>query len=101
MELNISYRHLESSPSIEDKIHQKAFKLKKFFQGKMNVDWICSVENTIHSSEVTVTGDHFSYHATAESDDLYKTFDEVIPKLEKQLVRKKEQTRNTIHKNAK
>ena len=90
MEIKIAYRHLESTPSIDEKIREKAEKLKKFFDGKMHVDWTCSVEKDVHSSEVKVTGDHFTYHASAEADSLYKTIDESVHKLEKQILKKKE-----------
>jgi len=98
MDINISYRHITSTDSLDEKIHQKAIKLKKYFQGRINVEWICSVDKDIHASDVTITGDHFTYHAKAEADSLYKTFDEVIPKLEKQLAKRKDKTRNIIHK---
>ena len=100
MELKISYGHIESSQHIETTVKNKIEKLKKYFQGKMNVDWICSLDGTIHTSDVTITGDHFTYHAKSENDNLYKTFDDILPKLEKQLKKRKEQTRSIIHKNS-
>jgi len=100
MELKISYRHIESSQHIETTIKNKIEKLKKYFQGKMNVDWICSLDGSMHTSDVTISGDHFNYHAKAENDNLYKTFDDILPKLVKQLKKRKEQTRGIIHKNS-
>jgi len=98
VELVVSYKHVEGTPAIEEKVRQKALKLKKFFDGKLQVSWICCVEKDVHSSEVTVKGDHFSYHATSSHESLYKTFDDVLHKLEKQLVRKKEMTKDKIHR---
>ncbi len=98
MELKISYKHLESTPSIEEKIHKKAEKLKKYFHGKIHVDWICSIESGMHNSEVTVRGGHLDCHATAVDDSLYKTFDEVVAKLERQLGKKFDQMKEKIHR---
>jgi len=98
MDLKISYRHLESTPSIDEKITEKVSKLKKFFQGKISVDWICSVESDAHYSEVTITGDHFKYHATASDANLYKTIDDAVQKLQRQLERKKAKVKEKIHK---
>lgn len=100
MEVKINYRHLESSDALEETIRNKVSKLKKFFSGKMNVEWTCSLDGSMHASDVTISGDHFSYHAKAENNNLYKTVDEIVPKLERQLSKRKEQTRSIIHKNA-
>lgn len=98
MDIKISYRHLESSPAVEEKIRNKVEKLKKFFHGKMTVEWICAVDSHDHSSEVTVSGDHFSVHASAKDTNLYKTLDEAMSKLEKQLAKKSEQVKDKIHR---
>lgn len=98
MEIKISYRHIESTLAIEEKVEQKAKKLKKFFNGKMFVDWTCSVEGDVHCSDVKVSGDHFSYHVTSKDKTLYKTFDDALGKIEKQLVKHKEQTRDKLHR---
>jgi len=99
MEIKISYRHLESTPSIDEKINKKVTKLKKFFSGKMAVEWICSVEGDNHHSVVTVVGDHFTYHASSVEDSLYKTIDGAVSKLERQLEKKSSQIKEKIHKN--
>ncbi len=98
MNLKIAYRHLESTPSIEEKIEQKARKLKKYFNGKIDVDWTCSVESGQHISEVKVAGDQFTFHASSKDANLYHTFDNVINKLEKQLQKKKDQMKEKIHR---
>lgn len=93
MELKISYKHLESTPAIEEQIKNKASQLKKYFQGKMNVHWVCSTDKEVHTSEVKVTGSHFACHATAQAENLYKTFDDAIAKLEKQLSKRKDKVK--------
>jgi putative sigma-54 modulation protein len=98
MNLKTAYRHLESTPSIEEKIQRKAKKLKKYFNGKIDVDWTCSVEKGKHCSEVKVSGDSFTFHATAEDANLYHTFDGVLNKLEKQLSKKKDQMKDKMHR---
>ena len=56
----------------------------------MNVHWVCSFEKDLHTSEVKVTGSHFACHASAQNENLYKTFDDAIEKLEKQLSKRKD-----------
>lgn len=98
MKLTVSYKHIEATPAIDEKIEKKAMKLKKYFDGKINVNWICSVEDGLHHSNVTVNGDNFEAHAKSSEDSLYKTLDGAIEKLEKQLIRKKETMKSRIHR---
>ena len=100
MDLKISYRHLEPSDSISAKIEEKVKHLKKYFQGKLNIDWVCSVEgHQQHKSEVNVTFGGMSFHAHAVDKNLYASLDLVIQKLEKQIQKKNEKLKNHIHKN--
>lgn len=98
MEVKISYRQLESQPQIEERISNKASKLKKFFHGKMHVDWTCSKEGDMHQSDATVRGDHFEVHAKCSDANLFKSVDEVAERLETQIRRKNEQLKVKIHK---
>ncbi|MBK24765.1 MAG: ribosomal subunit interface protein [Halobacteriovorax sp.] len=98
MKLNISYHHLESTPSIDEKVREKADHLKKYFDGNVDVNWVCSVDGKRHKSEVNVHAGHFNFHAEAEDDNLYKTLDEVLHKMERQLRKKNEQVKDKIHR---
>jgi len=98
MKLKISYHHLESTPSIDSKVKEKAEHLKKYFDGKIDVTWVCSVERDRHKSEVNVHAGNFHFHADAEDDNLYKTFDEVLHKIEKQVSKKSDKLKDKIHR---
>ena len=98
MDLKVTYKHIESTPAIEEQIKRKSTKLKKYFNGRIDVDWICSVEGGVHSSDVSVRGDQIHFHATSSDDNLYKTFDSVIVKLERQLSKKNQQLKAKIHR---
>ncbi len=88
MDLTVSFKNLEPTEAINDRIDKKAQKLKKFLQGKTKVYWTCWVADNDHHSEVRITGNKVNIHACASADNLYKTFDLVIGKLEKQLGKK-------------
>lgn len=98
MELKITYRHLESTPSIEEKIRNKAEHLEKYFKGNIEVHWICSVDNHRHSSEVNVHAGHNYFSARAEDNDLYKTLDQALRKIEPQIREKHKQITDHIHR---
>ena len=98
MKINISYHHLESTPSIDEKVREKAGHLNKYFDGNVEVNWVCSVEKDRHKSEVNVHAGKFHFHAEAEDDNLYKTLDEALHKIEKQVRKKNEQVKDKIHR---
>lgn len=97
MKLNIAYKHLEPTPSIENKISEKADHLRKYFRGDVEVNWVCSVDKNFHRSEVNVHAGHNYFHAKAENSNLYKTMDEVIAKVERQVRRKNKKLNDKIH----
>ena len=98
MNLKISYHHLESTPSIDSKVTEKAGHLKKYFDGKIDVNWVCSVERDRHKSEVNVHAGKFHFHAEAEDDNLYKTLDDVLQKIERQVSKKSDIVKDKIHR---
>ncbi len=90
MDLKVTFNHIEKTDAIEEKIKDKASKLKKYFDGRINVHWICNVEKGQQTSSVTVSGQGFTMNAHATDENLYKTFDTVMEKLDKQLHKRKD-----------
>lgn len=98
MKLTIACQNMDHTDSIDQKIHEKSQRLQKYFEGKVTVAWNCSVKDGVHYSEVNLVGPQFDYHAKAKADNLYKTFDMAVAKLEKQIQRKKEKVKNKLHR---
>lgn len=97
MNVTISYRHLDSSPSIDQTIKSKLEHLDRFFDANIKADWVCSVEKDRHRSEVNIHVGSFHFHAHDESENLYKTIDKVVSKLEKQMAGKSKKVKDHIH----
>ncbi|MBL6988720.1 MAG: ribosome-associated translation inhibitor RaiA [Bacteriovoracaceae bacterium] len=98
MKLKITFKHLEHTPSLDEKIREKSKKLEKYLDSSAVLNWTCFVKDGHHYAEVDVHNLHYDFHATANSDNLYKTLDLVIAKLTKQLSKKKEKVKDKIHK---
>ncbi|EQC52431.1 ribosome hibernation-promoting factor, HPF/YfiA family [Bacteriovorax sp. DB6_IX] len=90
MKVTITFRHLEHTPSLDERIHEKSSKLSKYLGGKSQIKWSCYVKEGNHYAEVDLQGPNYNYHATGHSDSLYKTIDLVVAKIEKQIHKKKE-----------
>ena len=56
MKLKISFKHLEHTPSLDQRIKEKSEKFEKYFQGNTSVQWTCWVHHEEHWAEVKVHG---------------------------------------------
>jgi putative sigma-54 modulation protein len=97
MQLKISFKHLEHTPAIDEKIKAKSEKLKKFFNGNFEVQWFCYAKDQDHCADVKILGPQFEYHASGKSDNLYKCLDLAIGKIETQLKKKKSKWKQNIN----
>ena len=97
MNLQINFHHMDSTDAIKDKIQSKVNKLQKFFDGKFDIKWTVSVDKAGHHSHVIVNFGGLVLNAESTKDDLYKTFDDVLQKIEKQLLKHKTQVKDRIH----
>lgn len=99
MNLKISYRHLDSTESINSRIEEKLNHLKKYFKGKLDIHWVCSVDgHDQHKSEVQVSVDGHRFHSHATDKNLYNTLDVAVDKLESQMRKQNEKIKNKLHR---
>jgi putative sigma-54 modulation protein len=95
MKIVSSFKQLEHTPALDEKIEAKSQKLKKFFEGNFEVHWTCYVrDDGAHCAEIKLLGPSFEYHAAAHSEKMYKTLDLAINKIEKQVSKRKDKWRN-------
>jgi len=97
MKIKISFKHLEHTPSLDQRIHEKSEKFKKYFQGNTVIHWFCWVHNEEHWAEIKVNGPKFSFVAKGCSDSMYKSLDLAVEKMERQIDRQKDLKRNKMH----
>ncbi len=98
MKLKISFKHLEHTPALDSRIAEKSEHFEKYFHGNINVQWLCWVHNDEHWAEVKIHGPKFDFFAKASADNMYKSLDLVVEKAERQFEKRKDISRNKIHK---
>jgi putative sigma-54 modulation protein len=94
MNIKISYKHLDSTPAIDDVTRKKSEKLGKYFSGNLNLDWNFTVEKQAQVAHCHVTGDHMEFFAEATTESIYSSIDQVVHHLERQVRKNKELVRN-------
>jgi putative sigma-54 modulation protein len=97
MKIITSFKHLEHTPALDQKIEEKSQKLQKFFEGNFEVQWTCYVrDDGAQCADIKLLGPSFEYHANANADSLYKSLDLAVNKIEKQVHKKKDKWKNRI-----
>ncbi len=85
MQLEITFRHLEHTPALDEKIRLKVARIAKKLSPEAQYHWTSWVENDDHISTLAVRDHGRDFFARASADDLYKTIDLAIKKIENQL----------------
>ena len=97
MKLKISFKHLDHTPALDERIREKSERFEKYFEGNTSIQWFCWVEDNKHWAEIKVHGPKFDFFAKASADNLYKCLDIVCEKMERQVEKQKELKRNKMH----
>ncbi len=97
MDIKITFKNLDHTPSLDARIEKKSLRLEKFFEGRSSIQWICFTDGINHHAEITLEGPNFRINATGSDKNLYHALDKVISKIEIQLRKQKEKWKNPIH----
>jgi len=98
MQIKISSKHLEMTPSIEEYINTKADKLTRFYDRIEQID--VKIEKTTHGFTVEIISDvehHDPIIANSEDSDVYASIDSCIDKSVRQLTDLKSKLRDHKH----
>jgi putative sigma-54 modulation protein len=96
MKITTCFRHLEHTPALDVRIHEKSQHLTKYFSGNFELQWYCFAKDKKQIADICVIGNGFKLHASAESDSLYKSFDLVVDKVETQMRKLKDKNHSRM-----
>jgi len=98
MKVTFSFKNIDQTPKLENKIHTKSEKLAKILGPQVEFKWSCYVKEGVHHTELAAWGRDGDYHAHAHSESMFKTLDLVTTKMTTQLKKQKEKLKNKIHR---
>ncbi|MBX7149513.1 ribosome-associated translation inhibitor RaiA [bacterium] len=90
MNVHVTCRHMELTPSLKNHVEDKVEKLKRYLKDPIDCHVILFVEKIRHSCEITINSPHFSATALECSDNMYASIDSAVHKMERQLKKHKE-----------
>ena len=98
MQLKMTFKNLEHSPALDEKIREKTAKFENYVHGRSAFHWMCwkdSLEK--YHVEIKAVGPHLEFFAKCEHDNFYKCIDLVVDKMERQFEKHKSKKENRIH----
>ncbi|CAH1904342.1 ribosome hibernation-promoting factor [Candidatus Nitrotoga sp. HW29] len=90
MNLNLSGHHLEITPAIREHVVSKLGKIERHFDNMIDVNVILSVEKLKQKAEANVHLSGKTIFVESEDTNLYAAIDNLIEKLDRQIIKHKE-----------
>jgi putative sigma-54 modulation protein len=101
MNLTISGHHVAVTEALRDYVTQKLQRVRRHFDHVIDVGVILSVEKLRQKAEVTLHLRGKAVHCEAVHADLYAAIDELIDKLDRQVLKHKTQRQEHAHASSK
>ncbi|MAD45641.1 MAG: ribosomal subunit interface protein [Oceanospirillaceae bacterium] len=90
MKINISGHHVEITEALQNHVDDKMSKLTRHFDNITNGQVTLTVVKERMTAEATIHAAGADLHAKAEHDDMYAAIDQMVEKLDRQLLKHKE-----------
>lgn len=90
MEIKFAFKHMDSSDAIKYYVTEKCERLKKYFNGRISMDWNFEVDKQNHIAHVHLVGNHMDFFGEATTHEMHASVDAALDKIERQIKKKKE-----------
>lgn len=87
MSIAITFRHLASSDALKDYVHEKLERVQKYLRQPLDAHVTLFTERHQHVAEISLHSAGRQYQARHDSDDMYKSIDFMIDKIEHQIAK--------------
>lgn len=94
MQLNISGHHVDVTDALRSHIEKKLLKIKNHFSDVINIKMILDIEKNIQKAEAEIHSRGANFFAKAQSNDMYLSINQLVSKLESQIIKHKEKLHN-------
>ncbi|WP_198244797.1 ribosome hibernation-promoting factor, HPF/YfiA family [methane-oxidizing endosymbiont of Gigantopelta aegis] len=94
MQISVTGHHVEITDSLRNHVEDKIKKLKRHFDNVVDIHVILTVEKHVQKAEATVQISGAKLYAEDSQDDMYTAIDNMVDKLDRQIIKHKEKTKN-------
>ncbi len=92
MQVSITGHHIEVTGAMKQHVEEKISKLKRHFDNVTDVHVILTVEKLEQKAEATVQISGAKLFADDTQEDMYNAIDNMVDKLDRQIIKHKEKT---------
>ena len=93
MQTSVTFKNLDPSETLKSYVGEKLDRFDKFLDNPAEANVVLSVEKFRHIAEINIIGDRLNIIGKEETNDMYSAIDMVLDKLEKQIKKNKQKTR--------
>lgn len=93
MQTSVTFKNLDSSENLRAYVSDKLDRFDKYLYNPAEANVVLSVEKFRHIAEINIKGDRLNINGKEETEDMYSAIDMVLDKLETQIKKHKEKTR--------
>lgn len=94
MNLTVTGHHLDLTDSLKHYVQEKMDRLERHFDNVTSISVILSVEKVRQKAEATINVRGATLYADTEEDDMYAAIDLLTDKLDRQILKHKEKTKD-------
>ena len=94
MNTSVRFKNLKSSDALRSYVSEKLNRMDKYFSGPAEASVVLSIEKFRHSAEINITGDRLTINGKEETEEMYAAIDMVLDKLEVQIKKNKQKSRD-------
>ncbi len=98
MQVTITFRGMESTDALKRYVTERIEHVEKYFDRAVEAHVVLSLERYLHHADLSIQAGHFLLRGKAKSEDMYKSIDEAMDKIERQLRRYKDKLRTAKHR---
>lgn len=85
MAIAITFRHMDSTEAIKNYVHEKLERIQRYLRAPLDAHVTVFQERHQFVAEVKIQAPGKTYQASDQTEDLYKSIDRVVDKLEHQI----------------
>ena len=93
MQTSVTFKNLDSSEHLRSYVSDKLDRFDRLLDNPAGANVVLRVEKFRHIAEINISGDRMTINGKEETEDMYSAIDMVLDKLEKQIKKGKEKTR--------
>ncbi len=101
MQVNITFRGMESTDSLKAYVNEKIGHLGKYFDRPLESHTVLSLERYLHQADIGIQAGSYLLRGKSRSEDMYRSIDDAVDKIEKQVKRYKDKLRTLKQRGSK